>query len=173
MTQARREPYPGIRHGETTLAFDPAERVDAGVRFIGRIRTPWARGDCPRNVTSARERAAAEGGRFRVELEDGFAPGLTGLDVGRGVFLIYWMHQARRDLITQAPRHVEGTRGTFALRSPNRPNPLAMCAVTITAIDPLAGWFEVDAVDCFDGTPLVDIKPWTAAVDTPAEALKP
>ena len=158
---------PAIRDGETTLSFDPAERVDATVRFIGRIHTPWKRGDCPKNVTSARERATAEGGRFTVKLEEGFAPGLIGLEPGRGIFLIYWMHQARRDLITQAPKHVDGTRGTFALRSPNRPNPMAMSAVTILSVDVETGEIEVDAIDCFDGTPLVDIKPWTAGVDTP------
>ncbi|MEP2531248.1 TrmO family methyltransferase [Shimia sp.] len=158
---------PDIRPGETTLGFDPGAHTDATLRFIGRIHTPWQRGDCPKNVTSARERAAAEGGQFTVKLDEGFAPGLIGLEPGRGIFLIYWMHRARRDLITQAPRHAQYARGTFSLRSPNRPNPLAMSAVTITSLDPETGEIGIDAIDCFDGTPLVDIKPWTAGVDTP------
>ncbi len=108
--------FPEQRDGEDRLSFDPMERVDAHLRFIGRIETPWQRGDCPKNVTRARE----TGQEARVVLEPGFAHGLTGLEVGQGIMLFYWMHQARRDLITQRPRHHDTARGTFALRSPNR-----------------------------------------------------
>ncbi|SHI61793.1 tRNA-Thr(GGU) m(6)t(6)A37 methyltransferase TsaA [Shimia gijangensis] len=153
------------RPGEVELGFDPAERQDALVRFIGKLRTPWSEGNCPKNVRAARE----SGQSARIELEPDFAPGLEGVEVGQGVILIYWMNHARRDLIRQAPRHVEGTRGTFALRSPVRPNPLAMSAVRITGIDMENGVVEIDAIDCFDGTPLVDIKPWIPTVDMPAE----
>ena len=153
------------RPGEVELGFDPADRQDATVRFIGKLRTPWSTGNCPKNVRAARE----TGQPARIELDPAFAPGLEGLEVGQGVILIYWMGQARRDLIRQAPRHVDGTRGTFALRSPVRPNPLAMSAVRITAIDTDKGLTEIDAIDCFDGTPLVDIKPWVSSVDMPPE----
>ena len=98
---------PEIREGETQLGFDPLERVDAQIRFIGRIRTPWARGDCPKNVTRARD----SGKGATVELELAFVQGLTGLEVGQGILLFYWMHQARRDLITQRPRHREEACG--------------------------------------------------------------
>lgn len=152
------------RPGEVELGFDPAERQDATLRFIGRLRTPWSEANCPKNVRAARE----TGEPARIELEPEFVPGLEGLEVGQGVILIYWMNNARRDLIRQAPRHVEGTRGTFALRSPVRPNPLAMSAVRITEIDTEKGVIGIDAIDCFDGTPLVDIKPWIETVDRPA-----
>ena len=151
------------RPGEVELGFDPADRPDASVHFIGRLRTPWSEGNCPKNVRAARE----TGKGARIELKPEFVPGLQGLEVGKGVFLIYWMAAARRDLIRQAPRHTDGTRGTFALRSPVRPNPLAMSAVRITGLDLDAGVVEIDAIDCFDGTPLVDIKPWVETVDLP------
>lgn len=151
------------RPGEVELGFDPADRPDASVHFIGRLRTPWSVGNCPKNVRAARE----TGKGARIEVKPEFVPGLQGLEVGQGVFLIYWMAEARRDLIRQAPRHTDGTRGTFALRSPVRPNPLAMSAVRITGVNLDAGTVEVDAIDCFDGTPLVDIKPWVETVDLP------
>jgi len=154
---------PEIREGETQLGFDPLERVDAQIRFIGRIRTPWARGDCPKNVTRARD----SGKGATVELEPAFVQGLTGLEVGQGILLFYWMHQARRDLITQRPRHREEACGTFALRSPNRVNPISLAAVRITSLDLEAGRIGIDAIDCFDGTPLLDIKPSAPAVDVP------
>ena len=40
--------------------------------------------------------------------------------------LLYWMDQARRDLVEQVPAHLGQPRGTFALRSPVRPNPIAL-----------------------------------------------
>lgn len=156
---------PGIRDGEETLAFDPADRLEAGVAFIGRIRSPWKdRESCPRNISGARE----SGQGARIELAEGYGAGLAGLEPGRSLMLLYWMDRARRDLIVQNPRHTEAPRGTFALRSPNRPNPIALAAVTIRAIDPEAGTIEIDAIDCLDGTPLVDIKPWLPGIDMPA-----
>ncbi|PRY26799.1 tRNA-Thr(GGU) m(6)t(6)A37 methyltransferase TsaA [Aliiruegeria haliotis] len=155
---------PPIREGEKLLDFDPAESGDATLAFIGTIRTPWRRGDCPKNIGKARE--AGQGAR--IDLAKGYADGLTGLRVGQPVMLLYWMNQARRDLIQQMPRHVQAPRGTFALRSPNRPNPVAMSAVTITSLDPAAGMIGIDAIDCFDMTPLIDMKPWLPSVDTPA-----
>ena len=151
------------RPGEVELGYNPAEHPDASVHFIGRVRTPWNVDNCPKNVRAARE----TGKGAKIEIKEAFRPGLEGLEVGQGVILIYWMTEARRDLVRQAPRHVEGTRGTFALRSPVRPNPLAMSAVRITGMDVDAGLIEIDAIDCFHGTPLVDIKPWTETVDMP------
>ncbi|GAA6179805.1 tRNA (N6-threonylcarbamoyladenosine(37)-N6)-methyltransferase TrmO [Shimia sp. NS0008-38b] len=160
---------PEVRDGETVLSFDPSERVDATIRFIGHIHTPWKRGDCPKNVTRARE--TGEGAH--VQLEPGFAECLRGLSVGDGIMLMYWMHSARRDLMTQRPRHHAVARGTFSLRSPNRPNPIALAAVRITALNLDTGRIEIDAIDCFDGTPLVDIKPSAPAVDVPPEIEMP
>jgi tRNA-Thr(GGU) m(6)t(6)A37 methyltransferase TsaA len=154
----------GLRPGETALDFDLADRAEAGLAFIGRIRTPWAaRADCPKNIRLARET-----GRGATALVDPpYRPGLTGLAVGDAVILLYWMHQARRDLIVQRPGHVDGPRGPFALRSPVRPNPVSLAAVRVIALDIAQGRIEIDAADCLDGTPLLDIKPWIASVDAP------
>ena len=154
---------PEIRDGEVALSRDLAGAPDAGVVFIGKIRSPWARGDCPRNSGPARE-ARSEAW---IELETELAPALAGLAVGQPIVLIYWMDGARRDLVVQAPRHVEKPRGTFALRSPNRPNPVAVSTVVITSLDEGQARIGIDAIDCFDGTPVIDIKPWIATIDTP------
>ena len=83
--------------------------------IIGRIRTPWQRREeCPKN---ARESDAV----CTVELDPRWAKGLTGLETVSHVLLLYWMDQARRDLVLQSPRHYAEHRGTFALRSPARP----------------------------------------------------
>ncbi len=68
------------REGEIQLGFDPAERIDAGLTFIGHIRSDWSRGNSPRNITQRRE---AGGGNARIELAAGYAAGLQGLEIGR------------------------------------------------------------------------------------------
>lgn len=151
------------REGEVSLPFDPAEVEGPTVAFIGKIHSPWQKDTAPHNLTQARER----GGEFHVQLEADYRPALTGLSEGDKIILLYWMDQARRDLVLQAPRHSKGPRGTFSLRSPVRPNPIALAVVSITSLDIDAGRIGIDAIDCFDGTPLVDIKPWIARVDAP------
>ena len=66
------------------------------------------------------------------------------------------MHRARRDLVRQTPAGAE-TTGTFALRSPVRPNPIASSVVELVAIE--GGTLQVRGLDCIDGTPLLDLKP--------------
>lgn len=153
-----------LRPGEETLDFDPGARADASICFIGKIRSPWGPGvETPKNIGKARSTEQAA----RIELKAGFSSGLLGLKVGQPLIVTYWMHLGRRDLIVQAPRHADGRRGTFALRSPRRPNPMAMSTVLITSLDLDAGVIGIDAIDAFDGTPVVDIKPWLETVDLP------
>uniref|UniRef100_UPI00351529CD TrmO family methyltransferase domain-containing protein n=1 Tax=Pseudooceanicola sp. TaxID=1914328 RepID=UPI00351529CD len=94
----------------------------------------------------------------------------SGLQVGQVIWLLTWMDRSRRDLALQSPAHADGPRGTFSLRSPARPNPVAMSAVRITALDAEAGVIGIDASDAYDGTPVIDLKPWIATVDVPPEA---
>jgi tRNA-Thr(GGU) m(6)t(6)A37 methyltransferase TsaA len=158
-------PPPPPRPGEVALPFDPAHAADARLQFIGQLRTPWSRGNCPKNLREARER----GGDFRAEIAPAFRPGLAGLVAGQTVILLYWTGAARRDLIVQSPAHRDGPCGVFALRSPARPNPVALAVVRLLAIDTGAGSLHFDALDAFDGTALLDIKPWLSSVDIPPD----
>ena len=75
---------------------------------------------------------------------------------------------AERDVDVSTPRHGE-RRGTFALRSPVRPNPIAMSVVRLVGVEGTN--LSVVGLDCLDGTPLVDIKPYFASVDAVPEAV--
>jgi tRNA-Thr(GGU) m(6)t(6)A37 methyltransferase TsaA len=152
------------RPGEVRFV-GPAPRCDdAGLVFIGRIRSPWkVRSDCPKNIRAARERARPA----TVEIDAVFRPALEGLAEGSFVHLLTWLDQASRDLALQVPRHASGPRGTFSLRSPVRPNPIGMHLVRIQSIDAQAGVLTIDAIDVLDGTPLLDLKPYLASVDAP------
>ena len=160
---ASAKPATEARPGEVALTLPPP--TDAAIRFIGRIRTPFkTRRDCPKNIAQS----TAQG---RVELDPLYAAGLKDLERCTHIWLLYWMHEARRDLIVQVPGHLGTPRGTFALRSPVRPNPIAMAAVKLVAIEGTT--LVVEHIDCLDGTPLVDIKPYYATIDCRPDATKP
>jgi tRNA (adenine37-N6)-methyltransferase len=59
----------------------------------------------------------------------------------------------------------------FGLRSPLRPNPIALAVVRLLGIDAATGRIEIDAIDCLDGTPLLDIKPYLPSVDAVPDAI--
>ena len=149
-----------IREGEIAVALP--DTFDAGVYFIGRIRTPWTRrDDCPKN-------ARGSDAECTIELDPRYAAALDGVADCTHLVLLYFMDRARRDLLVQAPRHGE-RRGTFALRSPVRPNPIAMSVVRLVRV---AGTtLTVVGLDCLDGTPLIDIKPYFASVDSVPDAV--
>jgi tRNA (adenine37-N6)-methyltransferase len=138
-----------LRPGEIAVALPPA--MDAGVYFIGRIRTPWrSRQDCPK-------RCSADGPVCSIVVDEHWRAALTGLAGHPRIQVLYWMNQARRDLVLQAPRESGELIGTFALRSPVRPNPIASSVVDVVAIKEHV--IEVRGLDCLDGTPLIDLKP--------------
>jgi len=156
------------RPGEIALPFDPANTADdARLVFIGRVRSPWMqRSGTPKNPREARER----GGGGRLELDPPYRGGLGGLQIFSHAIALYWMHEARRDLVVQLPAHASEPRGTFSLRSPVRPNPIALSVVRILSIDEAQGIIEIDAIDCLDGTPLLDIKPYRPGIDAVPDA---
>ena len=136
---------------ENEVAVDVPAPDDARLRFIGRIRTPWtARKDCPRQ---GRE----DGPECRVEVFSPWETALKGIEVYERVELLYWLDRARRDLVLQNPAFDGETFGTFALRSPVRPNPIGTSLVRLLRVEP--GALIVQGLDCLDGTPLIDIKP--------------
>jgi len=150
----------GIRDGEQTVALPAA--TDAGVYFIGRIRTPWkARKDCPKN-------ARGSDAVCTVEVDARFRDALKDVSSCSHLVLLYWMDKSPRNLVQQVPS--DGVRrGTFALRSPARPNPIAMSVVKLLGVDD--GKLSVIGLDCLDGTPLIDIKPYFASTDSVPDAV--
>lgn len=157
------------REGEERLARDPAALpADAGVVFIGRIRSPWVdRAECPKNMAAARE--ANRGAT--VEIDELYRAGLAGLEAFSHLALLTWLDHAPRDLIVQRPRHSTEPRGVFALRSPARPNPIGLHVVGMASLDAERGLIGIDAIDVLDGTPLLDVKPYFASTDSIPDAV--
>jgi tRNA-Thr(GGU) m(6)t(6)A37 methyltransferase TsaA len=150
----------GLREGEIAVALP--EQFDASVFYIGRIHTPWKRReDCPKNP---RETDAA----CTIVLDERWRQGLSGLESVSHIVVLYWMDKARRDLVLQMPNHYAEGRGTFALRSPVRPNPIAVSVARL--VDVKDNTLTVVGLDCLDNTPLLDLKPYFASTDSVPEA---
>jgi tRNA-Thr(GGU) m(6)t(6)A37 methyltransferase TsaA len=151
----------GLREGEITTALP--EIFDASLYFIGRIRTPWReRKDCPKN---ARESDAV----CTIEVDARWAAALKDIESCSHLVVLYWMDRSRRDIVLQVPRHYGVQRGTFALRSPARPNPIAMSVVRLLKVE--GNKLDVVGLDCLDGTPLLDLKPYFASTDAVSSAV--
>ncbi|MCJ2144406.1 MULTISPECIES: tRNA (N6-threonylcarbamoyladenosine(37)-N6)-methyltransferase TrmO [unclassified Methylobacterium] len=138
-----------IRAGEVAVAAPAAD--DAGLVYIGRIHTPWTdRLACPRQ-------GRLDGPSCRIEVFEPWVAALDGLEAFARIEVLYWLNASRRDLVHQSPANDCTTRGTFALRSPVRPNPIGTSIATLVAIE--GNILTVRGLDCLDGTPLLDLKP--------------
>jgi tRNA-Thr(GGU) m(6)t(6)A37 methyltransferase TsaA len=138
-----------IRPGE--VAVEPPAATDAGLVFIGRIRTPWTdRLECPRQ-------GRLDGPLCRLELFEPWAQALDGIAEYERLEVLYWLHRSRRDLVRQSPRNDGAARGAFSLRSPVRPNPIGTQIVRLVGVE--GATVLVRGLDCLDGTPLLDLKP--------------
>lgn len=133
------------------VAVEAPSPTDAGLVFIGRIRTPWA----SRMLTPRQGRP--DGPVCRIEIFEPWREALEGVGKFERLEVLYWLHLSRRDLVKQSPANDGSVRGTFALRSPVRPNPIGTAIAMLVAIE--GPVLLVRGMDCIDGTPLIDLKP--------------
>ncbi len=94
-----------------------------------------------------------------LALDPEVAEGIRDLAVGAEVFVLTWLHQARRDVLAVHPRDDPRNpeTGVFSTRSQDRPNPIGLHRVHIAAID--GPRVQVRDLEALDGTPIVDVKP--------------
>ena len=106
-----------------------------------------------------------------------YVPGLLGLDGFSHVVVLYWFDRndtpANRKILQVHPRGDKRNplTGVFACRSPFRPNLIALSICRIVSIQD--GAVKVDAIDAFDQTPILDLKPYIPALDSATEIKLP
>ena len=107
--------------------------------------------DAPKNYSESTETG-------RLEIFPQYMEALEGIQVGQTLVVLFWLHEARRDLLKVYPRgdRSRGLRGVFATRSPVRPNPIALSELKVLRVQD--NIIEVAGVDVIDGTPIMDIK---------------
>lgn len=129
------------------------------LRPIGVISSPWReKGEAPRQG-----RFSAEESGIRVFPE--FAEGLRDLALHPRLLVLYWCDRSKRDVLTATPPREQKEHGVFATRSPERPNPVALCLVDLVSLE--GTLIRVRGLDALDGSPLVDLKPFYRDLDCP------
>ena len=100
----------------------------------------------------------------RIVLAADLVEALSGLELGMTLLVVFVFHRANGYELLQHPRgdRSRPKRGVFALRSPNRPNPIGITEVELLAIE--RNVLTVRGLDALDGTPLLDLKPISGVV---------
>jgi tRNA-Thr(GGU) m(6)t(6)A37 methyltransferase TsaA len=120
---------------------------------VGRVSSPLRdRAEAPRQGDEGAPDAW-------LVFEPGMAEALRDLRTGTEVLVLTWLDRARRDVLSVHPRDDRSrpVTGVFATRSADRPNPIGLHRVEITAIEGLR--VRVRNLEALDGTPIVDVKP--------------
>jgi len=96
----------------------------------------------------------------RLEIHPEFVDCLDGIQSGQDIWILTWLHEARRSVLKVHPRDAElnPLMGVFATRSPDRPNPIGLHRAKVLSVDG-DRWLQVQGLEAIDGTPIVDIKP--------------
>ena len=134
---------------------------DTKIVPVGIVSSPFKeRGDAPRQGRLTDELS-------KITIFPEFADALLGLSAGDDIFIFCWFDRADRSILQS---HIGGDetrpiKGVFALRSPVRPNPVSLTLVKLVKIE--RNILTVKGLEALDGTPVVDIKPYSEQFDIP------
>jgi tRNA-Thr(GGU) m(6)t(6)A37 methyltransferase TsaA len=132
----------------------PMKADEYQLKPVGFVRSPI------RSLQDAPKQGHEGAPNAWLEIDPALADAMEGLQVGQEIFVLTWLHMARRDILKVHPRRspANSLRGVFAMRSPHRPNPVGLHRVKILEIDrPVR--LKVSALEALTGTPIIDIKP--------------
>lgn len=110
-------------------------------------------------------------GETTIQLHPHFKEALTGIDGFQYLQILWWFdgcdNDQSRSTLIEEKTYTNGPDklGVFATRSPNRPNPIALTTVYVTYVDLEQGIIHVAYLDALDGSPVLDIKPYTPSLD--------
>jgi tRNA-Thr(GGU) m(6)t(6)A37 methyltransferase TsaA len=138
---------------EEELAMELKKRSEAEnfqFRAIGYVENEYREPTEPDTLRASRS---------RIVLVPDLMEGLTGLVPGMTLLVVFVFHRAEGYDLLQHPRgdRSRPKRGVFALRSPNRPNPIGVTEVELLTIE--GNILTVRGLDAIHGTPMLDLKP--------------
>ncbi|MFZ6030799.1 MAG: tRNA (N6-threonylcarbamoyladenosine(37)-N6)-methyltransferase TrmO [Chloroflexota bacterium] len=131
---------------------------------IGIIHSPYKeRGSAPRQ-------GRLSDNELVLEVFPQFAAALKGITHTSHIIVLYWGDRADRQVLQSKTPFSDAPVGVFASRSPNRPNPIAFCVADLLRQED--NCLIVRGVDALDGSPLLDIKVYSPAVDSIPDATR-
>jgi len=112
-----------------------------------------------------------------IEIYKKYEGALLGLHQFSHLIVCYWFHKndtaEKRNILQVHPRGDQRNplTGVFATRSPVRPNLIGISICKILSID--GNIIHIDKIDAFDGSPVIDLKPYIPRVDSIPDAHVP
>ena len=139
------------------------EKRDYILKQIGIIKTPY-------NNNAPYQPVDDDINDFYIVMNEEYIEGLKDLDKFNYIFVIYYAHRlvSEAKMTVSPPWAHSKSVGIFSSRSPLRPNPIALSIVKIKKI--IANRVYTSGLDVFDGTPLLDIKPYIKDLDDKSDA---
>jgi tRNA-Thr(GGU) m(6)t(6)A37 methyltransferase TsaA len=120
---------------------------------IGFVRSKLER--VPRHWTVSEEEGI-------LEIDEQYLEGLKDIKAGQRIVVIFLFHKSlpfEAGYLVQTPPHRQGERiGVFSICSPRRPNPIGLSVFEVLGVE--GPRIRVKGLDAFDGTPILDIKPY-------------
>lgn len=124
---------------------------------IGVIDSPYKKNeDAPRQGRYSKKLS-------KIIVFEEYLEGLQDIERHKYYYVFYWLDKAERDKLKGIPPGKTEERGVFSIRSPIRPNPIALCLVELVKIE--ENTLTVKWLDALDGSPLLDIKPFWPETD--------
>ncbi len=124
---------------------------------VGYVRSPYrVRGDAPRQ------------GRLsdtisEIVIHEPYRPALYRMEGQKHLWVLCWFDRADRSVLRAIPPGTSSEKGVFTIRSPDRPNPVALSLVDLLGTDGTV--LTVRGLDALDGTPVIDIKVYSPGID--------
>ncbi len=110
-----------------------------------------------------------------IVIDSGLTEALDGIEEFSHVIVLFWLHRLseKEPSLKQRPMGQKGRplKGLFALRTPNRPNPIGK--TTARLLESRGNILKVEGLDALDGSPVIDIKPYMPGYDAAADATVP
>ncbi|MGM0442739.1 MAG: tRNA (N6-threonylcarbamoyladenosine(37)-N6)-methyltransferase TrmO [Fibrobacterota bacterium] len=147
---------------QITYPVHPEVMGQAAIRFrpIGHFRTKYsAETGAPRQGNLVPEN------RGIIEIDTLYRQGLQNLSQFEYIIVLYHFNITRTWSPFVNPPDSKHHFGLFATRSPKRPNPIGFSVIRLDSVDTEKGNLYLSGVDAFDGTPVLDIKPYLPSVD--------
>jgi len=115
-------------------------------------------------------RASDEEQSYILQIDEAYRPALKEMEQFSHVMVFWWADkmdtkQYRNIMTTELPYAPGVEAGVFACRSEYRPNPIAVTTMMVIDVDVKNGIVVLPWIDAFDGTPIIDLKPYIPISD--------
>lgn len=122
---------------------------------IGYIRSAYTEiSDLPKQSVLNKDQKAV------IEILPKFLEGTEGIEADNYGVILFNFHKSKEAPLRICPHGKDEMTGIFSTRSPNRPNGIGLSIVKFTKVE--GNKLEFEGVDMLDGTPVLDIKPYSS-----------